>query len=381
MSEHAMPEHSVSKQHESAKIMENHQFRPVWVEVDLGAAQHNLAVVRESCPHARVMAVVKANGYGHGMLEMAKALQDADEFGVNSIDDVLALRQAGIEKPCTLFAPLLDVRTLDACAEFNARPTIFDREHLELLAQWKTESELDVWLKIDTGMGRLGFTSDDVATLVDTLKSLPCIKEVSLMSHLANADDLHNSDNQTQFGDVAHLNSHHSFAETSVLNSAGVVNFPDHAYQIVRPGMMLYGMTPCLVKSADELGLKRVMGFYSRLISVKPVIAGQKIGYGGDYVVTEDTVMGIAAVGYGDGYPRHAPTGTPVWINGSAAPIMGRVSMDMIAIDLGKVEAKVGDKVELWGSHIAIESLAKACGTIAYELVCGILPRVERHYS
>jgi alanine racemase len=363
--------------------MLNTQSRPVWVEIQPNNIAHNLRRVRELCPDAQLMAVIKADGYGHGMLMAAKALNDADAFGVNSIDDVKRLRAAGFDKPCNLFAPHLTLDTLIFCAQNQCRPTVYDHTHFELLESLPTTARLDIWLKVDTGMGRLGFDPQGIPAALERLSSCTGVAKVHLMSHLASADDAEDDLNEMQFERFAQFDGLPVIQERSLLNSAGIVGFPHHAYDWVRPGIMLYGISPSKQFTSATLGLKSAMNFNSRIISIKKIKAGQGVGYASTFVAPQDMRIAVVAAGYGDGYPRHAPNGTPVWLNGQTVGLLGRVSMDMLVIDLrsldqARVNTTVGDTVQLWGDKNPAESVAAQCGTIAYELTCGILPRVER---
>lgn len=352
--------------------------RPAHVVLDKAAFSHNLQRVRSLVPSAKVMAVIKADGYGHGMEFAADALGKADEFGVSSMDDVRRLRSAGVTHPITLLSASLSGTDYEILAEWNVRPTIYDWQQLSSLEKIKPAKALDVWLKIDTGMGRLGFGTEELQAVTDALSGLSCVGNICLMSHLANADAPENAANQVQLERFDRLDGDRNFAQQSILNSAGVMSFAQSAKDIVRPGLMLYGISPLLDKTSSELDLRPVMSFRSEIISVKSLPRGSYIGYGSTYQLNEDKVVGIVACGYGDGYPRHAPSGTPVLVNGQIAPSVGRVSMDMIAVDLSGISSDVGDLVELWGRDNPVETIAGLAGTIPYELCCGISNRVER---
>ena len=324
------------------------------------------------------MAVVKANGYGHGLLTAASALKHATQVGLNSLDEVHQLRAAGFNLPANLFAPLITSKVLAYCANNQVRPAVFDHEHLKILAQMPKTGSLEVWLKVDTGMGRLGFAPSEVAEVLDQLKAIDAVDKIHLMSHLAQADSPDNKGNDTQLSTFQSFDALPGIEDRSLLNSAGVVSFSEQAYDWVRPGIMLYGISPTNGVSAAELGLVPAMTLYSRLISVKEVPKGHPIGYSGTFCAPEAMKVGIIAAGYGDGYPRLAPTGTPVWINDQIVPSIGRVSMDMLAVDLRSMpNAKVGDVAQLWGANNPIEGVAQSVGTIAYELTCRVLERVE----
>ncbi|NNC99991.1 MAG: alanine racemase [Gammaproteobacteria bacterium] len=352
--------------------------RPAHIVIDRAALRHNLRRVRELVPDSQIMAVIKADAYGHGMEVVASALYEADEFAVNSLDDARRLREHRVDKPVTLLSATLDRDELQSLGQMKVRPTIFDHSQLALYRQFNSATALSVWLKVDTGMGRLGFRPAELGGVLEQISQMSCVGDISLMTHLANADQPGNSLNLTQLDLFADLAQQYSFRQVSVLNSAGSIALADSAYDMVRPGLMLYGASPLIGVSAEQLNLKPVMTFKSQLISVKMLPRDNAVGYGSTYTLSDDTRVGIVACGYGDGYPRHAPSGTPVLVNGLPARLIGRVSMDMLALDLGDVESQVGDEVVLWGEGNPIENIAGAAETIAYELTCGITARVER---
>ena len=313
-----------------------------------------------------------------GMQIAALALSQADGFAVTSLDDVHLLRRCGIDKPLTMLSAVLDENELATLNELNVRPTIFDESQITAFEHAKPSQPLSVWLKVDTGMGRLGITPDKIPEVIDRLRQFPSIADISLMTHLANADEPGNPLNAAQLRLFEKLAGQAEYTQLSVLNSAGTISFSGSAKDVVRPGLMLYGASPLPGISAQELNLRPVMTFISKLISVKKLPKGSSVGYGSTYKLERDSLIGIVACGYGDGYPRHAPTGTPVVVNGVKVSLVGRVSMDMLAVDLSRVGAEVGDDAILWGEGNPIEDIARAATTIAYELTCGITSRVER---
>ena len=358
--------------------------RPTRALINSQAMAHNLNIVRQLAGDAKVMAVVKADGYGHGMETVAKALKSADEFAVNGMDDANRLRSAGINKPLTLLCDPLSTSQLNKLSHQNIRPTLFDINQLDDYLGMQHDASLSIWLKVDTGMSRLGVLPEQVADVMSRLQQAQGIKEVSLMTHLANADDVNHPLNQQQIRLFKQMAEQFSFKQKSILNSAGVISLSESAHQqiegdiFVRPGVMLYGASPMLGMVGKQHELKLAMEFRSKLISIKDLKAGSTIGYGSTYVLKKQTKVGVIACGYGDGYPRHAPTGTPVLVNGQPAPLIGRVSMDMITVDLTGIDTKLGDEVILWGEDNPIEHVAAQADTIAYELMCGILPRVQK---
>lgn len=346
--------------------------------IDRSAIKHNLQKVRELVPNAQLMAVIKADGYGHSMEVAASALDQADEFAVTGLDDVERLRGQGIDKPITMLSPTFNTDDLNQMSAQRVRPVIYDLGQLDALSGLDPSAELDIWLKVDTGMGRLGLCIEDAHLIASRLLSHSGINSVSAMTHLANADDPEHPSNLRQIKQFLKFAEEHDFKQLSIMNSAGTVAFSDHAKDLVRPGVMLYGISPQSGTSAMSLNLRPAMTFKSELISIKRLPVGSPIGYGSRYALDSDSTIGVIACGYADGYPRHASSGTPVLINGMYVPLIGRVSMDLITVDLGEVRASVGDSVTLWGEANPVEQIAKLSGTIAYELICGITARVER---
>lgn len=352
--------------------------RATHVVIDRAAIKHNLQRVREFVPNAKVMAVIKADGYGHSMETVARALEAADEFAVTCLDDVDRLRSQGFNKPISMLSSTFTVDDLHRMPAQQVRPVFYDSCQLSALSELDDSANLDLWLKVDTGMGRLGFCVEDAHLIAARLLSHRGIKSVSVMTHLSNADTPDHPSNQRQIKSFVKFTETYNFREISILNSAGVVAFADQAQHIVRPGVILYGVSPQVGLTAHGLNLQPAMTFKSSLISVKRLPVGSQIGYGSGYTLDSDSRIGVVACGYADGYPRHAPSGTPVLINGMIVPLVGRVSMDLITVELGDVKAEVGDDVILWGEGNPVENIAELSETIAYELVCGIPPRVER---
>lgn len=356
-----------------------------YVQLNRAALRHNLARVRELAPNAQVMAVIKADGYGHGVQLVVEELEAADEFAVTTLEDAHVLRSQGINKPLTLLSAQCSADELASFAKQHIRPVIYDYEQLSELKALPVDAGLHVWLKVDTGMGRLGFSTDELPAVKARLDELRSIASVSLMTHLANADQVDAPANQEQFQRLANVlavaekkDNDQNYQQLSVLNSAGIVSFSEQAADMVRPGLMLYGISPTQGMSAHELNLTPVMEFKSSVISVRRLPAGTSIGYGGTYILDSDSRVAYIGCGYGDGYPRHAPNGTTVLVNDFLVPLVGRVSMDMIAVDIGELPVQVGDSVTLWGENNPVEDIAAAAGTIAYELTCGITNRVIR---
>ena len=356
--------------------------RPTQASVDLAALAHNLRRVRELAPKSKVMAIIKANGYGHGIVRVARVLGAADGFGVASLEEAMALRQAGVTHRILLLEGFFSSNELEAVQEHRLDVGVHHPSQLEALAQTRVVRPLQVWLKCDTGMNRLGFPIDQLRHLWQQVEALPQVaRPVRLMTHLASADEPGNPQTSEQLGlffpQVTGLN-----AELSIANSAGVLSWPQSHVDWVRPGIMLYGVSPFPHHSGRDHRLRPAMTLRSALISVKQVEAGATVGYGGTWTCPQRMPVGVAAVGYGDGYPRHAKSGTPVLVNGQRCPLIGRVSMDMITLDLrSQPEARPGDDVVLWGEGLPVEEVAHHTGTIPYELVCRITSRVRMSES
>ncbi len=344
--------------------------------IDLQALRQNLQRAREAAPNSRVMAVIKADGYGHGMLRVAKALADADALAVGRVNEGILLREAGEARPVTVLEGFFDRAELESAARYGLDLVIHESNQIELLETTSLEEPLSCWLKLDTGMHRLGFTPAEVEEAYSRLAACASVRTpIRLMTHLAQADDLASMETESQleqFRDMVRKLD----LEASSANSAGVLGWKEPHNDWVRPGIMLYGSSPFLNKTGPEDGLAPVMTFSSRLIAINQFKEGDTIGYGGSWRCPEDMRVGVIAVGYGDGYPRHAPPGTPVLVNGQRVPLVGRVSMDMITVDLRKQpQAKVGDPAILWGRGLSADEIAEAAGTIAYELFCGLAGR------
>lgn len=350
--------------------------------IDRSALRHNLNVVRRTAPHSKVMAVIKANAYGHGIVGAAQALVSADAFGVARLKEAVALREAGLGNTIVLLEGVFSHDDLDAAATLGLEIVVHGFEQLQALETWKAKRRLQAWCKLDSGMNRLGFRLDEFASAWGRLtRCQNLLPRPRLMTHLANADETGDGRNDRQihrFRDIVDELK----LERSIANSAGILAWPEARLEWVRPGLMLYGISPFEDRVAAQLDLRPAMTLTTELIAVRTVRAGEEVGYGGLWRATQETRVGIAAAGYGDGYPRHMKTGAPVIVNGVVAPLVGRVSMDMIAIDVSSLPAaKPGDPVSLWGDALPAETLAKHADTIPYELVCGISQRVGVEYK
>jgi alanine racemase len=350
----------------------------VSVTIDTGALRHNLQVVRRLAPKSRVMAVIKANGYGHGLVTAARALASADALAVARLGEALILRDAGVRTPIVLLEGVLDREQLDAAAAADLELFVHSMEQLELLKGASASARFKVWLKLDSGMNRLGFKGDAFHAAHATLGALSCVQApVNLCTHLASADlpELPTTAEQLMVFAAA---TRSLPGQRSVSSSAAILGFPESHADWVRPGLMLYGVSPFRGATGTDHGLRPAMTLCSRVIAVKDLSEGEQVGYGGDWTATRPTRLAIASVGYGDGYPRSAASGTPVLVNGEGGALAGRVSMDMLAIDITEVRCpvRVGDPVVLWGEGLPVEQIALWAETASYTVVCGISQRV-----
>jgi len=349
-------------------------YRPTKAYVHLPALRHNLNVIKSSVSNSKVFAVIKANGYGHGMLRVAHSLSSADGFAVASIDEALTLRQEGFLHRILLLEGVFGKDELYLAYQHRLDLAIHSRYQLDWLLESSFGTPINVWVKIDTGMHRLGFHLDEVDWVIDQLQQSQKPFQIHLMSHLASADESASfTDKQiTVFNSVA---TQYDYPK-SLANSAGLQAFKETHFDWVRPGIMLYGAGKL---SSFKPDLKQVMTLVSEVTSLKWISEGEFVGYGNTWQAPRDTYIAVVAIGYGDGYPRHAPNGTPVLINGHKQPLVGRVSMDMICVDVTELAKtiQVGDLAILWGDdQLTVDDVAQRSGTIGYELLCGVTQRV-----
>lgn len=348
--------------------------RPLQARIDLSALQHNLGVVRGHAPQSRTIAVIKANGYGHGMLRVAHALDAAEGFAVLNLEDAVLLREAGFNQTILLLEGFFSADELPTLAEYCLASVIHCPEQIEMLEMAGLPVKLDVFLKLNSGMNRLGFRPEAFGAELQRLQASRAVGRITLMTHFACADEAQGIATQLACFDglAAGLD-----APRSLANSAAILRYPAAHGDWVRPGIMLYGSSPFADTNAESLDLKPVMTLTSAIIGVQELRAGDAVGYGATYRAEQSTRVGIVACGYADGYPRHAPTGTPILVNGRRCRTLGRVSMDMLCVDLtGVYDAGIGSPVTLWGEGLQVEEVASAAGTISYELLCALAPRV-----
>ena len=355
--------------------------RPAKVAISLSALRHNFSRIRTLAPDSKIMAIVKADAYGHGIAHIAQSLERADAFGVACLEEARELRQAKIQQRIILLEGPYAGEELNEISELKLDIVVHDISQVEMLEQTQPNKHIDVWLKIDTGMHRLGFMPDLVNDVISRLQQTNSVKDMRLMTHLASANDRANpmTSEQIQYFNQVTENQN---VEKTIANSAAIMAFPDAHVDWVRPGIMLYGVSPFSDSQGPREGLKPVMTLQSRLITVKQLKAGDAVGYGATWRCPEDMLVGVVAAGYGDGYPRHAKSGTPVLVNGKRVELIGRASMDMLTVDLrSQAQARTGDPVILWGEGLPVEEIANHADTIPYEVLCGVHKRLEFSYG
>jgi alanine racemase len=327
------------------------------------------------------MAIIKANAYGHGALRIAEALKDqVHGFAVARVAEGIYLRQAGITQRIAVLEGFTCAEELQQLQQYQLDIVVHSDAQLSLLEKQALQTPVAAWLKIDTGMNRLGFKPAEFASAYQHLIACAIIKQpINVMTHLANADNKQDAMTTRQLTLFNETVSALMPLERSIANSAGILAWQTAITEWVRPGIMLYGISPFADSTGEQLGLKAIMSLHSRLIAVKRISKGETVGYGGGWLCEQDTLLGVVAIGYADGYPRYAKSGTPVLVNGQRVPLIGRVSMDMITVDLGtQPHAKAGDAVTLWGENLPVEEIARWAETIPYTLVCGVTQRVKQ---
>ncbi len=352
--------------------------RPIQAHIDLAAMESNLRVARRATS-ARIMSVIKADGYGHGVMRAAEALAATDGYALLDIQDAVRLRDAGYRQTILLLEGFFSAEELSGIAEYDLATVIHSQWQIEMLDAYpgpmkSGKGTLDVWLKVNSGMNRLGFAPQQVAQAMEQLRRHRAVRDITLMTHFANADE-----ERGVAGPLALFNDLSSAHRVprSLANSAALLRYPSTHANWVRPGIMLYGASPFADASAQQLGLKPAMTLSSRIIATQQLRAGDEVGYGALFRAGNNMRIGIVACGYADGYPRHAPSGTPVLVGGQRTKTLGRVSMDMLYVDLSALpNADVGSRVVLWGEGMPIEEVARAAGTVSYELMCALTLRV-----
>ena len=349
--------------------------RPIKAVVDLAALAHNLALAKQRSHPAKVFAVVKANAYGHGLTRVLPALSAADGLALLELESAIYLRALGWRKPILMLEGFFNPSELVAFAEHGLSTVVHHESQVRALCASQLQRTIDVFIKVNTGMNRLGFVAGDIAQVVSRLRGSGSVRQLTMMSHFAAADEAD--------GIAAPLAKFRAIADrfdlpVSLANSAGVLRYPEVGGDVVRPGIMLYGASPSSAPgSAALLQLQPVMTLRSEIIAVQSLADGDRVGYGGAHRATGTQRIGIVACGYADGYPRQANDSTPVDVGGEMTHPVGRVSMDMLAVDITNIpSATTGTAVELWGSAIPVDDVAASAGTIGYELLCRVAQRV-----
>jgi alanine racemase len=347
--------------------------RPIRATISAGALAHNLRVARGHAGEAKLWAVLKANAYGHGVERAARALAAADGFAVLDFQEAARLRAAGVAKPILMLEGFFKPADLPLLTQHKLTPVIHSREQVEMLSRARLPAEIEVYLKVNSGMNRLGFDVDGLRPAYNTLRMHPQVKSVTLMTHFADADGAGIREQLAWFEELTGAFD----APRSLANSAALLRYPESRRDWVRPGIMLYGCSPFADQLAQALELRPAMTLVSEIIATQSLSPGERIGYGFTYTAVGEMRIGVVACGYADGYPRHAPSGTPILVNGQRTRIVGRVSMDMICADISYLpQAGVGTPVTLWGEGLPCDEVAAAAGTLSYELLCALAPRV-----
>ncbi|UTW12618.1 alanine racemase [Marinobacterium rhizophilum] len=355
--------------------------RAAKASIDLAAIRHNYRLARSLAPNARAAAIIKANAYGHGAVKVAQALAaEADAFGVACIEEAMELRDAGIKQPVVLLEGFFDADELDYIARNGLWTAVHSEHQIDALAAADLPSPVNVWLKMDSGMHRLGIPPRDFHAAYTRLRALPQVGEITLMSHFACADDLAQDTTERQIAvfdqAVEGIDAPHSLA-----NSPATLAWPQARRDWLRPGLMLWGATPFEVAQDEAAKLQPAMTLSTEIIAIHDLDVGDAVGYGASFICQRPSRIATIAMGYGDGYPRHAVSGTPVVVNGQRTVTAGRVSMDMMTIDITDIaDAKIGDVVELWGRQLPVSEVAQFCSTIPYTLLTCLTRRVALEY-
>lgn len=354
--------------------------RPTRILIDAHALLHNVNRVKHHAPNKKIIAMVKANAYGCGLALVLPILDEhVDAFGVASLEEALILRGLGCERDCILFQGIFSADELPRVSAHNLQCVIHQARQLDWLLETPLPTKIKIWVKVDTGMHRLGFDPKDVPAVMQALQSCPWVDEnIGLMTHLACADEPTQPSNHAQLQKFDAMPNFGVNIAYSMANSAAIMALPEMHADVVRPGLMLYGVSPFPNQTSRELNLLPVMRFVSAISAIHHYPPHSPVGYGGSWQSDKASIIGVVAAGYGDGYPRHIAANTLVWVNGFTVPVVGRVSMDMLTVDLTSCpNVSIGDAVELWGQNVPIETVAKSAGMIPYELLCHVSARVR----
>lgn len=348
------------------------------------AVRHNFERIKTIAPNSRIISVLKANAYGHGLLEMASILSDSDAFGVARLEEALAIREGNFDKAILLMEGFFDIGDIDVLIKHQVQTVIHSLAQIDALEEMATTLKsaclppLKVWLKVDTGMNRLGISPSQFPEALSRLKGVNYVDDdINFMTHFSCADDVDNDFTTQQMHDFYQLVEGHG-GELTLANSAGILSWPQSHADWIRPGLLLYGCSPMLHRTGEQDEFVAAMTLSTSVIAIKPLAKGENVGYGAHWRAPQNTQLAVIAIGYGDGYPRHAKSGTPVLINGKRYPIVGRVSMDMITVDLGSEhQVSCGDNVIMWGPQLPVEEIAQWSDTICYELILQLTSRVD----
>jgi len=350
--------------------------------IDLTALRNNVQIIKKLAPNSSILAMVKRNAYGHGSVQIAKAIQaQVNAFGVACLNEALTLYNAGIDKPILLLKGFYTIDELKIIDKFSFETVIHTEEQLNILESINLNNKLNVWLKINTGMNRLGFNMYEVDKTYNRLINNPFVfKPLRFMTHFSDADTPSSTKTDQQFESFQKIISNFS-GETCIANSAATLIHHQMQTDWIRPGISMYGISPFIEKPITNIGFKPIMTLKSRIIAIHELNAGETVGYNSTWKATDKTKVGIVNIGYGDGYPRHIQQDTPLLFNGQRCVVIGKVAMDMLTVDLSsQPNVKVGNEVTLWGPELPIHEIATKAGTIPYELVCQLTGRVNFQY-
>ncbi|QDC80235.1 alanine racemase [Candidatus Methylopumilus universalis] len=345
-------------------------MRPLKVFVDQTSLRHNFAIVKQLAPKSKIMSVVKANGYGHGLINVAQGLSESDGFAVLNLNEAIDLREHGFEQDILLLEGAFESYEISIAAKMRFNLVVHNLHQLQMIEKLKLNHPIDIHFKINTGMNRLGFNPKEAKDILKFMKKTSYFKSITLMTHFATADEPRGVDWQFDvFNDIA---NDFDFSR-SVANSASIINFKNTHLDWVRPGIMLYGASPIAGRKSSALNLKPAMYLKSKIIALQNLSKDDSVGYGETFKAKNDMRIAVVACGYADGYPRHAPSGTPVYVEGKKTSTVGRVSMDMLYIDVTDIpHASISSDVELWGENIPVDDVAEKAGTVGYELLCAM---------
>ena len=354
-------------------------MRQATVYIDSEALQYNLNRVKQLAPTAKIVSMVKANAYGHGVKDCLAALANTDAFGVACLEEALEIRELGYQQPITLIEGIFSAEEMQIVIDQNIEIVVHHQQQLDWLRAQKDAyiaKNLKIWVKLNSGMNRLGFKVDEIIDVIHQLKAdgFNCV----LAMHFANADADNHPLNEQQKQQFLHVKEACTPILGSCCNSAAIFKWPELNFDFVRPGIMLYGASPFADKTVEDLDIQPVMTFTAEIIALNTIQAGESVGYGSTFIADKETELAIVSIGYGDGYPRAFFKQNYVAINGQKVPVVGRVAMDMIAIDVTDLNAQLGTQVELWGKHRLVDDVAEANGTIGYELLCRLSNRPIR---